>query len=810
MKRLLVIIILLLAGLSTKSHAQDFTPALDSNLWVTDGIVNAIAKSGNNIYIGGQFFRVKPMTGKGAILDIDTGKLLAPPLKVNGIVRASVSDGLGGWYIGGDFTFVLGKRRMRLAHILPDNSLDLNWKPTADSSVLCLTMVGSTVYAGGRFTTVSGQSRNTIAAIDAITGQLTSWNAQVVGSVVKTIIYNSDKILFGGSFSTFGGQPRNSLASINISSQQVTSWNPNVKGIVNALALKGDTVFIGGEFDSIGIKDREGVGAVRLSIDSVLAWKFKLVGKVNALAMYRDTIFVGGDFRFLPTWDWQGELYNFAIIDLDSGIARKNIFLQNSGVIYCLKLYESKLFIGEHYGGFFFNEPNGIRSFDLVTNRNTNWNPTPEVNWSLGLFYTISIHNGRVFIGGDFNSVGGEFREGLAAFDATTRKPTPWTPLKNGQIDNILAHNNIIYLTGKFNFIAGQTRYNFAAIDVTTGLATSLQLRHNGQINSMQAKGNTLFLGGTFTEINGQPRNCLAAIDVTTGALLPWNPNAENYTVGWLGVRVFNGNVKQLTLGGNAVYVTGVFSSISGQPRNNFAAIDDNSGQLLPLNPLVNGQILSLASNNDILFLGGEFDFVDLQPRKNIAAINLSSGQLTSFSPIIDGSVKFIKIRDNTVYVRGSFTTISGQPRIELASIDATTGLPTYWKPGFFKFEGTMTALYIDNDFVYVSGQFVLASNFQPFCFAGFSTEGSYAYQPRVSNTTFTYPNPTMGRFRVNNFGDGEATTIRLLNNTGKEVWRGAPSSDGEIDISGLMPGLYHVEALTNSGRRWATRVVKE
>ncbi len=74
----------------------------------------------------------------------------------------------------------------------------------------------------------------------------------------------------------------------------------------------------------------------------------------------------------------------------------------------------------------------------------------------------------------------------------------------------------------------------------------------------------------------------------------------------------------------------------------------------------------------------------------------------------------------------------------------------------------------------------------------------------------FAYPNPTSSRFRLRGYKEEESLTLRLFSNSGKEVWRGVPSPEGEVDISNLSPGLYHVEALTTSGKRWSTRVVRE
>ncbi len=80
----------------------------------------------------------------------------------------------------------------------------------------------------------------------------------------------------------------------------------------------------------------------------------------------------------------------------------------------------------------------------------------------------------------------------------------------------------------------------------------------------------------------------------------------------------------------------------------------------------------------------------------------------------------------------------------------------------------------------------------------------------KPSLSLHAYPNPTSGRFRLRGYKEEEGLTLRLFSNSGKEVWRGIPSPEGEVDISNLSPGLYHVEALTTSGKRWSTRVVRE
>ncbi len=71
--------------------------------------------------------------------------------------------------------------RANIAHIKADKSLDLNWAADASggyppAGVCALAISGSILYVGGNFTTIGGQPRNYIAALDAATGNVTGWN----------------------------------------------------------------------------------------------------------------------------------------------------------------------------------------------------------------------------------------------------------------------------------------------------------------------------------------------------------------------------------------------------------------------------------------------------------------------------------------------------------------------------------------------------------------------------------------------------------------------------------------------------------
>src|SRR5204863_1140366 len=94
------------------------------------------------------------------------------------------------------------------------------WNPNANTTVYALAVSGSTIYAGGDFTSIGGQSRNKIAALDATTGSATSWNPNATGgafgSSVFALAVNGSTVYAGGFFNNIGGQARKGIAALDV------------------------------------------------------------------------------------------------------------------------------------------------------------------------------------------------------------------------------------------------------------------------------------------------------------------------------------------------------------------------------------------------------------------------------------------------------------------------------------------------------------------------------------------------------------------------------------------------------------------
>jgi hypothetical protein len=220
-----------------KAQAQP-SSVPDPDFWVTDGAVWSILPAGNVTYIGGSFTYVGPHTGCGAPVDTSSGSPLEPYPQVEGVIYTTVADGSGGWFIGGSFTRVGGVARNRLAHILSDGSVS-DFNPDLNSAVYALALSGSTLYVGGSFTTIQGSSggpytRNRLAAIDTATSNPTGFDPDLNGGV-SALALSGTTLYAGGDFTTIQGSSggpytRDYLASIDTTNSNPTDFKP---GMIN-------------------------------------------------------------------------------------------------------------------------------------------------------------------------------------------------------------------------------------------------------------------------------------------------------------------------------------------------------------------------------------------------------------------------------------------------------------------------------------------------------------------------------------------------------------------------------------------------
>jgi uncharacterized delta-60 repeat protein len=281
-----------------------------------------------------------------------------------------------------------------------------------------------------------------------------------------------------------------------------------------------------------------------------------------------------------------------------------------------------------------------------------------------GTVYAIAVQSdGKVLVGGQFGSVGGQSRPQIARLDAITGAPDSWTPNPNLGVEAIAVHpDGKILVGGLFSTVGGNTHVRIARLDATTGVADSWTNANNEVYSiAVQADGKIL-VGGAFTSIGGQLRNRIARLDATNGLADSFDPNA-------------NSGVQTIVVQADGkILACGYFTSIGGTNRNYIARLDAVTGAADSWNPNADHETYAIAVQPDGKILaGGTFFTIGGTNRNHIARLDAVTGAADSFNPNLNqfGFVYAIAVQsDGKILVGGDFTSIGGQKRNRIARLE--------------------------------------------------------------------------------------------------------------------------------------------
>jgi hypothetical protein len=171
-----------------------------------------------------------------------------------------------------------------------------------NSEVSALAVSGSTLYAGGGFTTAGGTAANCVAQWNG-----SRWSALGSGmnNFVTALAVSGGTLYAGGDFQTAGGS-----AATNIAQWSGSSWSALGSGIsgegsdgfgpyIWALAVSGSTLYAGGDFSTAG-----GTAANSIAQWNGSSWSALGSGmnsRVDALAVSGSTLYAGGGFTTAGT-----------------------------------------------------------------------------------------------------------------------------------------------------------------------------------------------------------------------------------------------------------------------------------------------------------------------------------------------------------------------------------------------------------------------------------------------------------------------------------------------------------------------------
>ncbi|GAB6283407.1 MAG: hypothetical protein STSR0008_21730 [Ignavibacterium sp.] len=719
---------------------------LFDNFPVTNNEVKAFAQYNNTTYIGGTFDYVGPNTGRGVLIDQITGNYNPLFPKINGEVFACISDGAGGWYIGGNFTKVGNQYRNNVVHIKNDMTVD-SWNPNihwadgnSNSKVFSITKNGNKIYIGGFFDSVGDSTRILLACVDSSTAIATSFNTKMLINLPNDGVYSiavRDTIVFiGGSWSRINESvSRIGLASVSANTGLVTNWNPSVGGgftslpyfgpVVYGLNLYNDTtLYVWGNFQSINSQTRWGLAAVKPdAVGSGLylyGWRPNNVTSIlnfrpiRSIAISGDTVFVGGDFvRFGSNTTVRNRLAACSRITNTVFPWNPNVDnnLGTSGSATYQHRINNLIVINDtvYVGGLFstIDTSGGQRkNMAAITKSGTllSLNPNPNIIGSGDLANSVNVllnEGNNIFVGGKFSSINGVKRNYLAAFDATNGNILPLDLNINGfSVSNLFVHNSNLFVGGGFSSIGGVSINNLAKVDLITGnVDPSWIINPDLQVDgALGVHNDTLYVSGTFSLIGDSSgsqyrRERNASIDIATGQVTSWNPNANN------GFKSF---IFQDTL----IYVGGIFNFIGDSTRNFLACISSRTALPTSWNPNPDGVVNDIALVGQNIFAAGTFSQVGGILKNRLAQIDKQTGLVTEWDAgLTNQELNSITVSGDQLYFSGSFQSVGVSERKNLASINIIDGSLTSWNPNS---DSPVNKIFLDftNKRIYLGGYF--------------------------------------------------------------------------------------------------------
>lgn len=637
--------------------------------------IHGIAVHDNKLYIGGSYSYFGPNTGGAAIVNPNDGNIfdsnLCPNLEVLSESSVAISDEVGGFYLGGLFTYVQGKYRPSVVHINANCKVDENFDvgSAADGvSVNDLALFGDRVYIAGNFTIWNGAARGYLAAVDKNTGALDPNWIPNANSPVNTLLTDSDGLFVGGQFTTIngGGSPR--LAKVNFTTgANVPAFATGVTGgavIDIALGTNANNQKVLYAVGSFQTGPPYNARAFLMDGTEDPNWDPAPNALTHAVAVVGTKVFLAGSFT---TVNGGTARNTFAAVDNNTGIAGgEDLSLSIGQNVTEIVPHNGKLYIlGNITTVFGFSRLHAF-AVDPSNGLISDWNPrfTTSFTAQKGKL-AFSSDGTKMLIPGGFSSVNIIERNGFGSIDLISGRPTDFAPAVNGTIFSMHLDEDILYAGGNFTQAFGETRNGFFAYNLKNNRLEGMAPGFTPTtIRSIASDADSVYVGGEFTQVSGNSQVYSVKFPLLNGSLTSWNPDPDGF------VRAILPIEEKIIMGGE-------FANLGGGIAGFLGTADKNSGLNLSYpsaSESPNNSVYSLATHKDRLFFGGNMSFYGPNPVSYFGSVNLSDTSYLDTKVTTDSTVLSIGIcKNGKGGFGGFFSQVNGVPRGSFVLYDFET-----------------------------------------------------------------------------------------------------------------------------------------
>jgi hypothetical protein len=349
-----------------------------------------------------------------------------------------------------------------------------------------------------------------------------------------------------------------------------------------------------------------GAAPIRYQPTPVAGWSTN--GIVKAVLVAGDTVYVGGQFTQVrgPGGSPTAARTNLAAFDRTTGALRTGFLSNTNGYVRQLATDGNKLFVGGSFTSIGNVNRSRLAALDLDTG-------TVDTLWAAGTnshVYALEVRGTRLYVGGSFSTLGGVTRNRVGVVStATGTLDTAFNPNANGTVLSLAASpdGNRVYVGGEFSTMGGTSRRYVATVAATNGALQPLVFQYStfGEVIDLDVSADGSQLFGALGDLENQ-----AIAWSTTSGNRQWFHQVDGDTQA---IRYSDGNVyfgfHEGDIGDHSVRMLAADAATG--------AIDPT--YRLPINSFYG--VWDIDANDDALVIGGEFTNVNGRAVQGVAIL---------------------------------------------------------------------------------------------------------------------------------------------------------------------------------------------